>query len=54
MINRYIDLLIQRLDERTNQKVDMVAWYNWTTFDIIGDLSLGESFGCLENARPHF
>lgn len=54
IINRYIDLLIQRLDERTGQKVDMVAWYNWTTFDIIGDLSLGESFGCLEQARAHF
>ncbi|KIW86126.1 hypothetical protein Z517_01520 [Fonsecaea pedrosoi CBS 271.37] len=54
LINRYIDLLIQRLDERVGQKIDAVAWYNWTTFDIIGDLSLGESFGCLEQARAHF
>lgn len=28
--------------------VDMTAWYNWTTFDVIGDLAFGEPFGCLE------
>ena len=31
----------------------MVAWYNWTTFDLIGDLAFGESFGCLENCTYH-
>lgn len=24
------------------------SWLNFTTFDIIGDLALGEPFGCLE------
>ncbi|KAH8900750.1 putative cytochrome P450 monooxygenase [Thozetella sp. PMI_491] len=28
--------------------VDMTAWFNWTTFDVIGDLAFGEPFGCLE------
>lgn len=31
----------------------MVSWFNWTTFDLIGDLAFGESFGCLENVRMH-
>ncbi|KAK5626223.1 hypothetical protein RRF57_001938 [Xylaria bambusicola] len=31
-------------------RLDLRAWYNWTTFDIIGDMSYGESFGCLEKA----
>ena len=31
----------------------MVQWFNWTTFDIIGDLAFGESFGCLENMHVH-
>lgn len=36
-------------DERV--PLDMVSWYNWTTFDIIGDLAFGEPFGCLEKAE---
>ena len=31
----------------------MVQWLNFTTFDIIGDLSLGESFHCLEESHYH-
>lgn len=30
-----------------------VAGYNYTTFDIIGDLAFGESFGCLETSDYH-
>lgn len=29
-------------------------WFNYFTFDIIGDLSFGESFGCLEAEELHF
>jgi hypothetical protein len=35
------------------QPLDMRAWYNWTTFDVIGDLAFGEPFGCLEKAEYH-
>lgn len=37
----------------TDGVADMVKWYNWTTFDIIGDLLYGESFDCLKNAEYH-
>lgn len=30
---------------------DMRLWFNCATFDIIGDLAFGESFGCLEYGR---
>ncbi|KAL1875160.1 hypothetical protein Daus18300_003228 [Diaporthe australafricana] len=30
---------------------DMRLWFNYATFDIIGDLAFGESFGCLEHGR---
>lgn len=52
----YVDLLIRRLRENCAggaAKLDMVKWYNYTTFDIIGDLAFGESFGCLENSQYH-
>lgn len=55
IIKGYIDLLIQRLHENANptKPVDMVAWYNFTTFDIIGDLAFGTPFGCLQNSMYH-
>jgi cytochrome P450 len=40
-----IDLLIAQLKhelKKTDGVADMVKWYNWTTFDIIGSLVYGE------------
>ena len=31
----------------------MVKWYNFTTFDVLGDLAFGEPFGCLESGDYH-
>lgn len=45
IIQGYIDLLIRRLREKGEdgaKPLDMAAWYNFTTFDIIGDLAFGE------------
>lgn len=56
IIKGYVDLLMQRLHENIEggtKTVDMVAWYNFTTFDIIGDLAFGESFDCLKNSDYH-
>ncbi|KAK3385593.1 cytochrome P450 [Podospora didyma] len=65
IIGGYLDLLVRRLREHavdgdrkdavtglpTKRVLDMTAWYNWTTFDIIGDLAFGEAFGSLERAK---
>ena len=54
LITGYIDTLIQKLKAQSQgSEVDLVQWYNYTTFDIIGDLSLGQSFGSLENIEYH-
>lgn len=47
LITRHIELLVQRLTECSatdSAAVDLCEWYNWATFDIIGDLAFGESF----------
>ena len=36
-----------------NETVDMVKWYNFFTFDIIGTLTFGEPFGCLADGGYH-
>jgi cytochrome P450 len=52
-ITQHIDLLLQRMRERAGQTVDIARWFNYTTFDIIGSLTFGEPFGCLQEARYH-
>jgi cytochrome P450 len=55
IVQSYIGLLIQRLKENieAGRPSDMVSYFNWTTFDIIGDLTFGESFHCLETSSMH-
>ncbi|CAK45415.1 uncharacterized protein An08g03780 [Aspergillus niger] len=56
LVQRYVDQLIDRLKEVTSandEPVDMVKWYNWTTFDVIADLLFGEPFGCLQDLSTH-
>ena len=53
LINKYFDLLIQRLQERSGKPVDMVEYYEFATVDIISDLAFGESFDCLEKEEMH-
>ncbi|KAG7142067.1 Averantin hydroxylase like protein [Verticillium longisporum] len=60
IIGRYVDLLLLRFHglcgaaaEGTAAVVDLKNYYNWTTFDAIGDLVFGESFGCLEANKQH-
>ncbi|KAI0155737.1 cytochrome P450 [Pestalotiopsis sp. NC0098] len=58
LIQTSISLLIRRLKdqcESPNYKfmTDISAWYNFTTFDLISNLVMGESYQCLENADYH-
>ena len=56
-VQPYFDLLVRRLYERIEGPeaglVDLVSWYNWTTFDIVGDLTFGEPFEALQRAQYH-
>lgn len=54
LVSSHIDRFIQSLtDNATKGPLDMMTWFVWLTFDIIGDLSFGESFGCLEKQDYH-
>jgi cytochrome P450 len=55
LIMSYVNLLIHRLEEHAEKsmEVDIVRWYNYTTFDIISDLSFGESLYCLRDSQYH-
>ena len=54
-LKKYVDLLIMRLkaESAEGRSVDLVRWYNFMTFDVLGDLAFGESFGGLESGGYH-
>ncbi|KAH0404849.1 hypothetical protein KCU89_g709, partial [Aureobasidium melanogenum] len=56
LIMGHIDLLVQRLHEKCEggkSCIDLRDWYNYATFDIIGELAFGEPFGCLRESAMH-
>ena len=57
LVRPYVDLLMSRLRREVQRdpenKVDIAKWYNYTTLDIISDLTFGESFHGLENDDDH-
>ncbi|KAF8867033.1 putative cytochrome P450 monooxygenase [Acephala macrosclerotiorum] len=54
-VKPYVDLLVEKLKgvSSSGMPADMVEWYNFTTFDVIGDLAIGKSFNCLQNSQYH-
>ncbi|KAF6802058.1 trichothecene c-15 hydroxylase [Colletotrichum sojae] len=56
IIQAYVDQLIAKLHENSQsgeRVVNVEKWFNFATFDIVGDLSFGEPFGCLEDGTYH-
>lgn len=58
IIQSYVTLLMTRLREKAirgppDAVVDMVDWFNFVIFDLIGDLGFGEPFGCLGESQYH-
>ena len=56
-VQTYIDVLIYRLHQEVRDsaqgKVSLVKWFTWMAFDIMGDLTFGESFHSLDDQKPH-
>lgn len=60
VVQSYVNLLIRKLastiesdDAGASAIVDILQWFNYTTFDIIGAVLWGSSFNCLEEVRYH-
>ncbi|KAH8590694.1 cytochrome P450 [Bisporella sp. PMI_857] len=53
MIQAYVALLIKRLRELPSEPFDIAPWFNFTTFDIFGEIGFGESFDCLQHSKYH-
>jgi len=55
VIQDYVSLMVKKLTERakTSGMADMVQWFNFVTFDLVGDLAFGENFGNMEKGQYH-
>ncbi|KAK8001561.1 hypothetical protein PG991_013783 [Apiospora marii] len=46
-VNKFVDVLGEHADQ--DKPIDIMLWFNYLTFDIVGELTLGTSLGCLES-----
>lgn len=53
ILQKYFDKLIVKLHENVGKPINMVAWYEFTLFDTIGDLLFGRPFDCLDKSTSH-
>lgn len=55
ILQRNVDLFMSQLERLSEDSspVDLRLWFNFITFDTLGDLAFGESFGCLARATYH-
>ncbi|KAI9664514.1 MAG: hypothetical protein M1821_005960 [Bathelium mastoideum] len=55
IIDKHIDRLMQRLREASadGRPVSLHKWFHYMAFDVIGNLALGQDFGCLTSSENH-
>lgn len=55
VVQKYVDLLLSQFAKKAadDEVFDIVPWYNFLTFDIIGDLTFADSFHSLEGGSYH-
>lgn len=58
ILQMYASMFIEKLKglmgNAVSQNIDITCWFNFTTFDLIGDLAFGEPFGCLSTSTYHW
>jgi cytochrome P450 len=58
IVQKHVERLILRFDELASASpdgavVNVVQWFAFVAFDLVGDLGFGRSFGCLETSTLH-
>lgn len=53
IVLEWTDKLCRNVEAHGGEAFDLERAFTWFTFDIMGVLSFGEPFGCLENNRNH-
>ncbi|KAL8729762.1 MAG: hypothetical protein Q9181_004890 [Wetmoreana brouardii] len=57
LVSEVVDQFIEQIGKEgapTGKGIDLVRWFNLTTFDIITSLAFGEAFGGVQSGKTHF
>jgi len=54
IVKNYIEIFSKKMNvfAAKGEAVNVTDWFAYTTFDVIGELALGEPFGCLTSGKP--
>ena len=53
-VTYYTHELIEKISTFTGSKTNASAWLNYWSFDVMGDLAFGKSFGMLKTGKNHY
>lgn len=51
---KYAERLVEQLESRTGEEIDIMTWISYFAFDIMGDLAFGTSFNALNSGKSHW
>ncbi|KAF2969303.1 hypothetical protein GQX73_g4289 [Xylaria multiplex] len=57
VIHRCLDAFVSKIgpvSQRSPQGINMVSWFEMSSFDLFGEMSFGESFDCIAEEKRHF
>ncbi|KAI0965089.1 cytochrome P450 [Xylaria arbuscula] len=50
---QYRALLIQKIEDSAGGSIDMTKWFNYYSYDVMGEVAFGRSFDMLETSKEH-
>ncbi|OQE04404.1 hypothetical protein PENVUL_c033G10168 [Penicillium vulpinum] len=53
-VARYTDQLIQVIEREVGNEMDIAKWFNYYSFDVMGDMSFGKSFNMLIDGKDGY
>lgn len=53
-VHEYTRQLLDRLAESCGQPIDMATWFNFYSFDVMGDLAFGKRLNMLRDGVVHY
>ncbi|ETS81741.1 hypothetical protein PFICI_06743 [Pestalotiopsis fici W106-1] len=53
-VQNYTNQLMEQLSKRENTPVNVTDWFNFYSFDVMGDLAWGKSFNMLRDGIKHY
>lgn len=53
-LTRYANELIEQISSRPGQPMNVSTWFNYYSFDVMGDLAFGKPFDMLKSGSTHY